>query len=135
MLPRNSHTRLQEDLRMSDYILLVEDDQQIQQFLNMVLTKEGYRVAAASNGAKALEITAEDKPGLILLDMHMPLMDGPSFLKTYQAVSKVRTPVVIITVDHLALSSQVRAAADDVLIKPFGINDLLSCVQKYFVRY
>jgi DNA-binding response OmpR family regulator len=127
--------RREESLSMSDYILLVEDDSNIQQFLNMVLSKEGYRVVVASNGASALQITARQEPGLILLDMHMPTMDGATFLKTYQSAGRPRTPVVIVTVDHMTLSSQVRAAADHVLIKPFSIADLLVCVETYLVRH
>ena len=120
---------------MSDYILLVEDDENIQQFIKMVLSKEGYDVAVASNGVVALQITAHQQPGLILLDMHMPTMDGATFLKTYQSAGRPRTPVVIVTVDHMTLSNQVRAAADYVLIKPFAIAELLTCVEKYLVRH
>jgi two-component system, OmpR family, KDP operon response regulator KdpE len=119
---------------LSAYILLVEDDENIQQFLRMVLSKEGYDVISAPNGAAALRITEQQEPGLILLDMHMPTMDGSAFLKTYRTTAKRHTPVVVVTVDHLTLSSQVRAAVDDVLIKPFAINDLLKSVEKYFVR-
>ncbi len=119
---------------MPGYILLVEDDENIQQFINMVLSREGYQVIAASNGADALQISAGREPGLILLDMHMPTMDGSAFLNIYRKLSKLPTPVVVVTVDHLSLSSQIRSAVDHVLIKPFAIGELLDCVEKYMVR-
>jgi DNA-binding response OmpR family regulator len=119
---------------MSDYILLVEDDQNIQQFLGMVLSREGYKVMSASNGAAALQIAAREQPALIVLDMHMPMMDGATFLKMYRSSVKVHTPVVIVTVDHMTLSSQIRASADCVLIKPFAIDELLICVEKHLAR-
>ncbi len=116
---------------MSEYILLVEDDQNIQQFLSMVLSREGYKVVIAPNGAVGLQISARQQPALILLDMHMPTMDGATFLKMYRTSVQRHTPVLILTVDNLTLSSQVRAAADGILIKPFAVGELLSAVEKY----
>jgi CheY-like chemotaxis protein len=114
-----------------DYILLVEDDENIQQFLTMVLSKEGYQVIIAPNGEAALEISAGHEPALILLDMHMPTMDGARFLEAYRSTREGATPIVVVTVDHLCISNQMMAGIEAVLLKPFSINDLLNTVKRY----
>lgn len=62
-------------------ILIVEDDPDLQSVYEMILTMQGYRVATAINGIKALEAVKKSPPDLILLDVLMPEMDGRDFLR------------------------------------------------------
>ena len=115
---------------MSRAILLVEDDEHIRRFVKAVLSREGYEVIVAANGASALAQIETQAPGLVLLDMHMPRMNGSAFLKVYNTMQG-RAPVVVVTVDPLTLSNADSASVEKVLIKPFTMDELLDCVQSY----
>ena len=98
----------------------------------MILAGEGYRVAAASNGADALErLRGKDRPSLILLDMNMPVMDGPSFCarrRQNQALASI--PVVIVSSsDDVAQKAQEMGAAR-YLQKPVDTIELLDTVRQ-----
>src|SRR5260370_35631662 len=67
-------------------ILIVEDDLDIRDALQEILEDEGYLPYAAANGAEALEVLDRvPKPGLVLLDLMMPVMDGYQFLEIFRA--------------------------------------------------
>ncbi len=84
-------------------VLLVEDDQGTRQVLGRTLTREGWAVREASNGREALERLAADRPGLILLDLMMPEMDGFEFLGELRRHPEWRDiPVVVLTAKDLA---------------------------------
>jgi two-component system, OmpR family, response regulator len=113
------------------YILVVEDDKHVQQFVNMALTKEGYDVVIADDGQAALDVIKERTPALILLDIWMPNMDGYTFLTQYCSNMEQDIPVVVMTADSMTFDNkEAQATFDGVLIKPFGFDDLLSCVEQ-----
>src|SRR5581483_661799 len=113
-------------------VLVVEDDEHIQQFIRKALTKEGYQVVSAADGAAALPLIGQHRPALILLDMWMPTMDGYAFIHAYLTSYTERIPIVVMTADHFTASNKEAAAAiSGILIKPFGFDTLLSTVQKY----
>ncbi len=117
---------------MPGYILVVEDDKHVQQFVNMALSKEGYEVVLADDGEAALEVISQCAPGLILLDIWMPTMDGYTFLSEFCSTMDQDIPVVVMTADSLTFENkEAEATFDGILIKPFGFDDLLNCVQKY----
>lgn len=98
MIPLSYNEDLQEAAmrlkRLS--ILIVEDEGQLNEAYQIILKKAGYNVRIALNGNEALEITNAFTPDLILLDLHMPHMDGISFLKKYDLTSKHPDVKVII---------------------------------------
>ena len=113
-------------------ILVVEDDEHIQQFIHKALTKEGYTVLTAADGAAALDMIAQQQPQMILLDMWMPTLDGYGFIDAYRKTSRAHIPIVVMTADHFTASNKEAAAViSGVLIKPFGFDELLNTVQKY----
>ena len=119
-------------IRLPGYILVVEDDKHVQQFVNMALSKEGYDVVNADDGEAALEAIRQRTPGLILLDIWMPTMDGYTFLTEFCSRTDQDIPVVVMTADSLTFENkEAEATFDGILIKPFGLDDLLNCVQKY----
>src|SRR5437762_2723945 len=77
-------------------ILVVDDDPQIRLLLVELLTLKGYSVVTAENGAEALAIFAQHPPGLVLLDVHMPRMDGLTFASRLSAVGRT-VPIVVLT--------------------------------------
>ena len=109
-------------------ILVVDDDEAILRTLEAVLMDEGYRVLAASDGAVALDLVRQQRPGLILLDMKMPVMDGWGFARAYRAEPGPHAPILVLTA---AVNAQQRAAdigAQAYLAKPFDIDDLLAVI-------
>ncbi len=119
---------------MADYVLVVEDDAGIRQFIAVLLSKEGYETAEAPNGEVALQMIARRQPELILLDMQMPMMNGSEFLKRLGRITDRHIPVIIVTVDHLVLTSEDAQKADGVLIKPFRVDELLTVMAKHLPR-
>ncbi len=119
---------------MTDYVLIVEDDTGIRQFIEVLLKKEGYETAGAPNGEIALQMIARRLPALILLDMQMPTMNGSEFLKRLALITDRHIPVIIVTVDHLVLTSEDAQKAEGVLIKPFRVDELFAFMDKHLPR-
>jgi DNA-binding response OmpR family regulator len=119
---------------VADYILIVEDDAGIRQFIDVLLSKEGYETAGAPNEEVAQQMIARRQPELILLDMQMPMMNGSEFLERLSLTTDRHIPVIIVTVDHLVLTSEDAQKADDILIKPFRVDELLTLMAKHLPR-
>jgi len=82
---------------MSRRVLVVEDDEAIRQTLVDVLEDGGYRVDGASDGAEAIQQMERRRPDLVLLDLHMPGMDGWEFLAVKAGKSGLaEVPVVVL---------------------------------------
>jgi len=69
-------------------ILVVEDERSLNEAYQLILRKAGYTVQVAFDGREALELTAQEDPTLILLDLRMPRMDGIEFLRQYNLKEK-----------------------------------------------
>lgn len=79
-------------------VLLVEDTEDLRRFFSEVLTSAGYRVIGVENGQEAMEWleTTDVPPGLVVLDMMMPIMDGKTFLQKLQETPRLAAlPVVV----------------------------------------
>jgi CheY-like chemotaxis protein len=77
-------------------VLIVEDDTDLREAYMMILQSEGIDVHAAQNGKEALDILEKKgDPGIIFLDLRMPVMDGLEFLKVYNAPAHESTEVVV----------------------------------------
>jgi CheY-like chemotaxis protein len=113
-------------------ILIVDDDLDFQDALSNLLQSRGYAVSSADNGAKAFQRLRESNlPGLILLDLMMPVMDGHEFLARRNADPVLAdVPVVVVTAGRHLQGSVVPGAAD-VLYKPFESDRLIRIVQRY----
>ena len=112
-------------------VLVVDDDEAIREFVRVALGEEGYRVLVAPDGQVALDLLRADPPGLILLDLWMPEMDGAGFLAVYRSLPIPRAPVVIFAA---AADVQAEALPADVagfLAKPVELVDLLDLVARY----
>ena len=105
-------------------ILVVDDEPQIQRFLNVALTAAGYEVVSAETGAQALRMAVTGAPDLIVLDLGLPDRDGKEVLRDIRAFSQ--TPVIILSARDRE-SEKIEAldlGADDYVEKPFGIGEL-----------
>jgi two-component system response regulator PilR (NtrC family) len=111
-------------------ILIVDDDQSLREFLEILFAKEGYKVSSASTGSEALTILDAEEVSLVLSDVRMPGMDGVSLLREIKG-KHPDIPVVLITA-FASLDSAVAAMKEgawDYLTKPFRIEELREVVQ------
>lgn len=113
-------------------ILIVEDDADVRDALADLLQSRGYRVSSADDGAKALRWLREsDAPGLILLDLMMPVMDGHEFIAQRNADPVLAgIPVVVISAGRHPRGSVVPGAAE-ILYKPFQPDHLIRIVERF----
>ena len=118
-------------------ILVVDDDAALRRIVVALLTEEGYSVMEASDGAAALARAREATPGLILLDMRMPVMNGWEFARRYRARPGPHAPIICVTAaasaeDVATRAAQIGAVAS--LSKPFDVDELLALVGRYVLR-
>jgi CheY-like chemotaxis protein len=111
-------------------ILVVDDDDAILGSLGGLLESEGYGVETAHDGREALEKLARmDPPGLILLDLKMPVMDGWQFL-TERSRDTASQPVPIVLLSGLPFIPNAPGVSD-FLSKPINPSRLLDCVRRF----
>ncbi len=119
---------------MSHTLLVVDDQASVRQLLQEYLTEQGFRVITAADGQAALYTARHETPDLILLDIMMPKMDGYQFLRQYR--QERQTPVIIITAreDETDAVLGLDLGADDYVIKPFRMRELLARIRAVFRR-
>ena len=112
-------------------ILVVEDDENIRELVDVILSGAGYEVVTASDGAAALQVVGTARPDLVLLDMRMPIMDGWEFARQYRARPEPHAPIVVLTAARDAAQRAAEIHADGFLGKPFDVESLLSLVSQH----
>jgi len=110
-------------------ILIVEDDGSVSDFLSMALTDDGYKVEIANNGWIGLTLVDTFKPDLILLDIHMPVLDGWDFIAVYRD-SQQRVPIIGISAVRDAEGLAASLGLSDFIAKPFSLDELFDCITR-----
>ncbi|MFH6781983.1 MULTISPECIES: response regulator [Methylobacterium] len=114
-------------------VLVVDDDPDVRERMTTMLTREGWRVATAENGLAGLEAVGVRKPGLVLLDLMMPELDGFGFLRALRDRPDWRDiPVVVLTAKDITAEDRRRLAgrADRILQKGhLGMADLAATLR------
>ncbi len=110
-------------------ILIVEDEQAIRRFVRSALEAEGFRVCEADGVQRGLIEAATRKPDLVVLDLGLPDGDGQDFIRDLRLWSPIPVIVLSARVDETDKVKALDAGADDYLIKPFGIGELLARVR------
>jgi CheY-like chemotaxis protein len=114
------------------WILVADDDEVVRDLWTLVLTRAGYRVLTARNGREALDLMRDVIPDLIILDLHMPEMDGPTFLKVLEGAPVLQRMPVLIVSGFLEDESPRASLGLNIvgrLSKPLRQADLLAGVQ------
>ena len=119
---------------MPKKVLIVEDDGNIAELLHLYLEKEGFETQVAKDGGKGVEYFRSFQPDLVLLDIMLPVMDGWSVLKKIREVGK--TPVIMLTAKGETEDkvSGLEMGADDYIVKPFEVKELLARVHAVLRR-
>jgi CheY-like chemotaxis protein len=113
-------------------ILLVDDDPQVREVFGLVLRRNGYYVIEAHSGVSGIEMARQHFPDLILSDILMPEGDGATLLCNIRRDPELEsTQVVLMTgsPDLVNPRKEMEEWPDDFLLKPVGLQTLLSCVQ------
>ena len=110
-------------------ILVVDDEPQIQRFLNLGLQAAGYDLLLAADGAAALRLAATMVPDLMVLDLGLPDMDGKEVLQRLRKWSGM--PVIVLSArdDEREKIGALDLGANDYVAKPFGIGELLARIR------
>lgn len=111
-------------------ILVVDDDPSILETVRVILESEGHPVVTATNGREALDCLERHRPGLMLLDMRMPVLDGWA-VATALRDSPLRVPIIVMTAAENARRWADEVQAEGFLAKPFDLSDLLEAVERY----
>lgn len=111
------------------FILLIEDDKAIVNFMNTVLYANQYRVLHAQTGREALALISSHCPDVILLDLGLPDMDGLEIIRSVRQWTK--TPIIVVSARSREQEKvdALDAGADDYVTKPFGTAELLARIR------
>lgn len=110
-------------------VLIVDDDPAIREILGEVFRDQGFVVTTAANGAVAIRAVATMRPDVIVLDIHMPIMDGIAFAHAYQAGPGPHAPIVVFST--AADSPQVRSIRPaSTVSKPCDLDTLIDTVER-----
>ena len=119
---------------MARNILVVEDDRNISDLIRMYLEKEGFDVRIAYDGGKAVEEYDKAAPDLVLLDIMLPVMDGWGVCAHIR--QRASTPIIMLTAksDVDDRITGLEMGADDYLVKPFEMKELMARINAVLRR-
>jgi DNA-binding response OmpR family regulator len=127
--PKTTSLEGLDNVGASPTILIVEDDRSLSETLAYNLVKEGYGVLCARTGLEALAMNRAQQPELLLLDIMLPGIDGFEVCKAVRASSPV--PIIMLTAkdDEIDRVLGLELGADDYVVKPFSLRELLARIR------
>jgi DNA-binding response OmpR family regulator len=120
---------------MTAHILLVEDEIKLARFIELELSSEGYRVSVAHDGMSGLSLARESEPDLAILDWMLPGLTGVELCRRLRATGS-KIPVILLTARDEVEDrvTGLDAGADDYVVKPFSIEELLARIRSHLRR-
>jgi two-component system response regulator ResD len=117
-------------------ILVVDDEPTIGEVVCRYLRRAGYEARAARDGTRALEMVAERRPDLVVLDLMLPGLDGLEVMRRLRAQDRDRTATIVLTArgDESDRVTGLRLGADDYVVKPFSPAELMARVDAVLRR-
>ncbi|ADC50517.1 two-component response regulator [Alkalihalophilus pseudofirmus OF4] len=121
--------------RMTETILVIEDDREISKILNEYLIREGYKVVMAHDGEDGLRRFASIHPHLLLVDLMLPKVDGFEVCRQVRQQSEV--PIIVVSARQSDIDKihSLGLGADDYITKPFSPLELVARVKSHLRRY
>lgn len=115
---------------MTPKLLIIDDDQDVQYMLKEICDFMSWHSVTASNGEQGIKEFIVEKPNLLLIDFHMPTMDGLTTLKTIRQMNS-QIPIIILTVDERQQIANefLEAGASDFALKPIKAPDIIARIQ------
>ncbi|MDA8242567.1 MAG: response regulator [Elusimicrobia bacterium] len=119
-------------MTLHNKILIADDDAEMLETLSSMLEGEGYQVVRAENGEEAVELAQKELPALIMLDIHMPRMDGLSACRALKTAAVTKAiPVVMLTVEGSITEIQqaINYGAKTYITKPSSREEILKVIK------
>ena len=120
------------------YILIIDDEETVRDFLEHYFTKMNFIVIVQPNGASALEYLMSGKPAdAVITDLNMPIMSGMNFIKAVRSQKELLSlPILVLSGNDRSESKigALRVGADDYITKPFNPEEILSRLNAIFRR-
>jgi DNA-binding response OmpR family regulator len=116
-------------------ILVTDDEPEIREFMQQLLSAEGYEIATACDGSECIRMAMQFNPDLVLMDFKMPKMDGleaTRLLRQQPAARNVRIIIMTTFDTREQLEASIIAGADDFLAKPINLTELQVRVRSIF---
>ena len=116
------------------HILVIEDEESFRDALQFMLSREGFDVTLAPNGAEGMKLFDSVSPDLVLLDLMLPEVSGTEVCKYIR--TKAKTPVIMLTAKDTEVDKVVglELGADDYVTKPFSTPELLARIRAVLRR-
>ena len=111
-------------------VLVVDDDDATRAAEHAVLEHHGFRVVEARDGAEAMRVLNQDPPSVVVLDVQMPGVDGPSFARELRMALR-RVPLIVLTGKSDPRREADRVNAEAYLAKPFDAGELVRVVRRF----
>ena len=132
MVPSDSKSVTAENLKMTRQdqpltVLLVEDTEDNRFMMRRLLEMSGYRVVEATNGQEAVRIAEAESPGLILMDLSLPMIDGLAATRLIRKMPKLtKTPIIAVSALDTSdfLTEALEAGCNSYITKPIDFNEL-----------
>lgn len=123
---------IDDDARRAPTILLAEDEVAQRVLYTRILIAAGYYVLGVDNGDDAVRLTRQEQPGLVLMDVTMPLKDGLTATRELKTDEQTRHIPVILMTGHSASRANVASAPSDAMLaKPISVRHLLDTVMSF----
>jgi len=121
----------------NELVLIVEDNEKNRKLVRDVLTAKGYRIVETDNGEESIRLAHEKKPALILMDFHLPGIDGIEALRRLRADPETRAiPVIAVTASAMTEDRQkiMNAGFDGLQTKPIHVKQFVQAVGDAIVQ-
>ncbi|MEZ0395488.1 MAG: response regulator [Anaerolineales bacterium] len=115
---------------MNELGLVVEDDMDLAIIFSEALQAAGFQVETARDGQTARNLLLTTEPKVVILDLHLPVVDGPSLFEQIRADPRLKETIVVVATADARLAEAYQDQADFVLVKPISFTQLRDLTQR-----